>query len=135
MTSATTPILFSSAATLTPAMLMIVASTIRPSVQGSASAALSKVTPNQPAMNGEMLTEHAVTATVWAISSHQPVCQASHGLPGDPAGDLVDAAGERVGGDQHRDRQSDGEDLQGATDEERPERGGAEEAEPDDQRW
>ena len=81
MHSATTPMLLSSAAILTPETLMMVASTISPRVQGSASAALSNVTPNQPAMNGAMLTEQAVTATVCAISSHQPVCQASHGLP------------------------------------------------------
>src|SRR3954454_7192003 len=79
--SAITPMLLSRAATLTPATLITVPSTISPSAQGSASVAFSNVTPNQPAMNGAMDTATVVTATVCAMSSHHPVCQASHGRP------------------------------------------------------
>ncbi len=62
-------------------MLMTVPSTIRPSAHGRASVLSSNVTPNQPATKGAMLTATVVTATVCAISSHHPVCQASQGFP------------------------------------------------------
>ena len=81
MTSATTPMLLSTAATLTPAMLMMVTSTISPSAQGSAS--VGAVERDAEPAGDERGDAHgdAVTATVCAISSHQPVCQASHGFP------------------------------------------------------
>src|SRR4029077_1572630 len=77
--SAMTPTLLSSAATLTPAMLNRVTNTMIPAAHAKVSMLESTETPNQPARNGTMLVDTAVTDTVCAMTRSQPVCQASHG--------------------------------------------------------
>src|SRR6478752_2305557 len=81
MISATTPRLFSNAAALTPATFTNVPATIRPNAHGRVCSGVSRLTPNQPAMNGAIATATVVTATVCAMMSHHPVCHASQGLP------------------------------------------------------